>query len=75
MVGTEYVKPDVILDNLGHQSIDGAPAGGDHLQDDKAFRFLFKRFLYCIDLASDPSYPVEKFLFFPCGMAQSLPPD
>lgn len=54
------MRLDVTLDDLGHESVDGAAAGGDHLQDVVAVVFLGQTPMYRFDLPSNAADPVEK---------------
>lgn len=67
-IGIGHVVPDVALDHLGHEPIDGAPRGGDGPEGGRAVSLSIKRLGDGIDLPLDPAHPVEELLLVPDGV-------
>jgi len=57
-IGIYNVEADVILENFGHESIDGAPARSQLLQDRATLTLLVEQFLDATDLANNSAYPI-----------------
>jgi hypothetical protein len=58
------VFPNVCFDDLGHQAVDGAAAGRNHLQERRAIRLAIERLFNRIDLPPYASHSVLKLLLF-----------
>ena len=66
---------DVALDDLGHKSIDGAAAGGDHLKDVVAIVLLGEAAMDRLDLPANAADPVEQARLVPgCMCDGGVPP-
>ena len=55
--------------SMTSQSIQGAPACGDVMQNVGTLCLLVERSLDGVHLASDAAYAIEQFLFFFCGVS------
>jgi len=61
--GIQNVKADVPLDHLGHQSVHGASASGNVMQNIGTLSFLLERSCDRLYLASDSPNSIEQLLF------------
>src|ERR1700751_178722 len=68
-VRIDQVRPDVIFDHLGQQTVDGAAAAGGEVHDLLAPFFLLERAYNRIGLAADAACPIQELLLLPNGVA------
>src|SRR5215471_20235852 len=73
--GLDDVKPNMVLDHLGHQAVDGAARGDDQMQHRGAALFLLQGPLDRLDLAGDAPNAIEQLLLFLNRMAHVRPLD
>lgn len=64
----DYVEPDVILEDLSHQTVDRASARYDGMEYAFALGLLLQQTLDSSDLASDAAHPVEQLGLVPHGV-------
>src|SRR5579862_40915 len=62
MVGVGHVHEDVILDNLGHETVDRAARGGQEPHHLAASLVRFERAFERVDLAAQAADPVQELL-------------
>lgn len=60
--GIDDVHPDMSLEYLGHQAIQGAPTGGDRLQDLRAVERPIERLLDRAELTLNAFHPRDQLL-------------
>src|SRR5260221_12094921 len=60
----EDMAPDVVLDDLGHQTVHGPAGRRDELKDDPAFGLGVERTRDRLDLAADAIDTVQKLRLF-----------
>jgi hypothetical protein len=70
MVRIDDVKPNVSLDDLGHQAIYSAPASGDRMQNMRAFSAFLQRSFDRFNLTLDPANPIQEFLLIADDVCQ-----
>jgi high affinity Mn2+ porin len=70
-IPVQDVRANLLLDQLCHQAIHGAPAGCDRLQNRGTFRAVFQRLLNCVHLPTQATDAVQQLLFVSDGVRHS----
>jgi hypothetical protein len=72
IVGFEYVVSQMPFDQLCHQSIHGAPSGGDQLQDFGAVGLVAQSAFHRVHLSANSLHADDQFVFVFRGMPHGL---
>jgi hypothetical protein len=72
LVGIDHVEADMAVQNLRHQGVDGASAGGNRVQHIGAFRAGFDCILDGFHLPAYATNAVQQLLFVPDDMSYIL---
>lgn len=68
------MKSDMAVENLGHQRIDRAPAGGNRVQDVRALGAALDRVLDGFHLPSNPPDAIQHLLLVSNDVSQKASP-
>jgi hypothetical protein len=72
-MGIDDTRPNVILDDFGHQIGHRSARAGDQMLHLFAARFRIERALNRLDLASDAAHPRQQLGFFADGVRHDDP--